>query len=185
MSLTMEQEQLVLENSGLSHYFANKYFHENLTHDDLASVGFIGLIKASKNFDKSLGYKFATLAAKCIQGEIIKSFRKKQIPTISLNLQVYDDDDFTERIDLLASDVSVENEVQLKIDLPIALAKLDKRERDVITYRFGLDNDGMSLSQTETGEKLGIHQVQVGRIEKVALAKLRYYLESDSTLNKK
>lgn len=145
MSLTAEQEQLVLENTRLSHYFANKYYHENLTHDDLASVGYIGLIKASKAFDKNLGYKFATLAAKAIQGEIIKSFRKKQIPTISLNVQAYEENEITEHLDLIPSDISVENEVQLKLDLVEALAKLDKREQDVISHRFGIENGGKSF----------------------------------------
>ncbi|MEG0259892.1 MAG: sigma-70 family RNA polymerase sigma factor [Lysinibacillus sp.] len=184
MTLTVEQEQLVLDHTKLSYYFARKYFYDGFTQDDFASVGFIGLIKASKLFDKSLGYKFSTLAAKCINGEIIKSIRKKQIQTISLN-ESYEGDEITERMDFVASEVSVEDDVQLKMDIPLALAKLTKREREIIIQRFGLDESGEPLSQLATGELLGITQQHVGRIEKAALAKLRFILDSERTMYKK
>lgn len=174
MTLTVEQEQLVLDNTKLSHLVAHKYYHEYLTHEDLASVGFIGLVKASKRFDESLGYEFSTLAATCIRGEIIKSFRKKQIPATSLH-QKYSEDENIELIDCIRSDALVEDEVQIKMDLTAALTVLDARERDIILCRYGLDGSGES-SQTELAARMGLSQVHVGRIEKAALAKLRRYL---------
>ncbi|MEK4702019.1 sigma-70 family RNA polymerase sigma factor [Solibacillus sp. FSL R7-0668] len=175
MTLTMEQEQLVLSHTKLSHHLTHKYYHEYLTHEDLASVGFIGLVKASKRFDESLGYKFSTLAATCIRGEIIKSFRKKQIPATSLH-QPYSEDENIELIDCIRSDALVEDQVQIKMDLTAALTVLDERERDVILYRFGLGGSGESLSQLAVGERMGLSQVHVSRIERAALAKLRRHL---------
>ena len=175
MTLTIEQEQLVLDHTKLSHHLAHKYYHEYLTHEDLASVGFIGLVKASKRFDESRGYKFSTLASRCIHGEIIKSFRKKQIPATSLQ-QPYGEDESLELIDYIRSDALVEDEVQIKMDLTAALSILDAREREVILCRFGLNGSGESLSQLAIGERMGLSQVHVGRIEKAALTKLRRLL---------
>lgn len=171
MTLTMEQEQLVLDNTKLVHYFASRYFNDSMTHDDLAQEGLAGLIKASKKFDANLGYKFSTFAGKWVQGEILKSFRKPQVQTISLDEPIgYD----TERMDYVPSGLSVEREVQLKLDIPQALAKLNERERNVVIHRFGL-NGNEPLSQRKVGALLGLHQVVVSRAEKSALTKLRRF----------
>lgn len=51
------------------------------------------------------------------------------------------------------------------------LAKLDKRERQIIMLRYFDDR-----TQSEIGEILNISQVQVSRIEKKVLAKLKTYI---------
>lgn len=53
-----------------------------------------------------------------------------------------------------------------------ALAKLEEREREVLLRRFFKDE-----TQVIIAEDLGVSQVQVSRIEKAALAKLKNFLE--------
>lgn len=67
--------------------------------------------------------------------------------------------------------VSAEDNEELriaKLDLKDRLSHLEKQERDVIFYRYYCD-----FTQQRTGEILGISQVQVSRIEKRVLARLR------------
>lgn len=170
MTLTMEQERLVLDNTKFVHYIARKYYHENLSHEDLASVGMIGLINASKRFDKSRGYKFITYATLHIRGEILKSFRKPHLETVSLNELVKTSED-TERVELIASNVSIEHEIQMKFDISHALSKLNERECEIIIRRYGLRGND-PLSQSQTGEYLNLSQMSISRIEKTALVKL-------------
>lgn len=67
-----------------------------------------------------------------------------------------------------------ENEEQKVIDnllLKEVLGKLDKRERQIIMLRYFEDK-----TQSEIGELLNISQVQVSRIEKKVLSKLKSYI---------
>ena len=59
-----------------------------------------------------------------------------------------------------------------QIALREALAKLEEREREVLLRRFFKDE-----TQVIIAEDLGVSQVQVSRIEKAALAKLKNFLE--------
>ena len=51
------------------------------------------------------------------------------------------------------------------------LGKLEKRERQIIMLRYFEDR-----TQSEIGELLNISQVQVSRIEKKVLSKLKSYI---------
>ena len=67
-----------------------------------------------------------------------------------------------------------ENEEEKVIDnllLKEVLGKLDKRERQIIMLRYFEDK-----TQSEIGEMLNISQVQVSRIEKKVLSKLKTYI---------
>ena len=57
------------------------------------------------------------------------------------------------------------------IALRDAIARLGKRERDIITMRYFGD-----LTQTEIAERIGISQAQISRIEKAALKKMKKYM---------
>ena len=50
--------------------------------------------------------------------------------------------------------------------------KLDEREKEILTLRYGLSND-REVTQREIGKNLGISRSYVSRIEKKALEKLR------------
>jgi RNA polymerase sporulation-specific sigma factor len=59
------------------------------------------------------------------------------------------------------------------VSLKSLIQKLSERERAIVYLRYYAD-----LTQTEIAEKLGISQVQVSRIEKKVLARLRSWMEA-------
>ena len=59
-----------------------------------------------------------------------------------------------------------------RISLNFAVAALDKHQRQIIAYRYFMDE-----TQTTVAKRLGISQVQVSRIEKKALCALREKLK--------
>jgi RNA polymerase sigma-B factor len=78
--------------------------------------------------------------------------------------------------DALATEAADLAGVVDRIDLRAALATLPPRERRVLTWRFGDD-----LTQVQIGERLGVSQMQVSRILRRALDRLRSLLTSDET----
>ncbi len=84
-------------------------------------------------------------------------------------------DNGTRRLeDFLKSEIS-ENEILTKIDIKTAIASLSEREKTIISMRYFLDKP-----QKDIAQKLGISQVQVSRLEKKILEKLRSYLTCES-----
>lgn len=75
MSLTVNSHRLIEENLGLVHSCANKFRGRGVEYEDLFQAGCVGLVKASRGFDESLGYRFSTYAVPAILGEIRRIFR--------------------------------------------------------------------------------------------------------------
>ena len=71
-------------------------------------------------------------------------------------------------IDKLAEDDHVDNEITDRIALKEVLERLDAKARQIIILRYFKDK-----TQTEIANMLGISQVQVSRIEKKVLAKMK------------
>jgi len=78
-----------------------------------------------------------------------------------------DDENFVPAQDTLISDESEAKNAEL-IDLKDGIGSLGEQERQVIVFRYFED-----MTQQQTGDRLGISQVQVSRIEKKVLAALR------------
>ncbi len=76
--------------------------------------------------------------------------------------------------DLLRSDIN-ESEILTKIDVKSAVHSLPQREKTIIAMRYFLDKP-----QKDVAKKLGISQVQVSRLEKKILEKLKKSLECES-----
>ena len=62
-------------------------------------------------------------------------------------------------------------QVELKQDLKNAMSYLDENERKVIYYRYMED-----MTQTAIAEILGVSQMQISRLEKGALSKIRQFM---------
>lgn len=170
------------EHFGLVHKIVNKYFKRtNLyEYDDLFQVGCIGLVKASKKFDESLGNKFSTFAITCIYGELKHHFRdgkwrmgtnklrtqgKAEMP-ISLDYErkgedgsILENDIFVDNFENKITDILFINEI---------LNKLNDKEKLVINLTYQKNK-----SQFEIGQILGVSQVQVSRLKSKAINKLR------------
>ena len=71
--LNLTNDMMVLYEKKIM-YMVNKYSN-NYNKEDLISQGKLGLIKASKKYDESLGIKFSTFSEKYILGEILEYIR--------------------------------------------------------------------------------------------------------------
>ncbi len=82
-----DNEKIVENNLGLVHACANKFRNRGVDYDDLYQAGCLGLIKAVKGFDESLGYEFSTYAVPAILGEIKRIFRDGGTIKVSRSLK--------------------------------------------------------------------------------------------------
>ncbi|OEH91533.1 RNA polymerase sporulation sigma factor SigK [Bacillus solimangrovi] len=173
------RNKLIEHNLRLVAHIVKKFENTNEDSEDLISIGTIGLIKAIESYSLGKGTKLATYAARCIENEILMHLRslKKTRKDVSLQDPIGQDKEGNEisLIDILKS----ENEDVIEvIQQNLELEKigqfihiLDKREKEVIIGRFGLQK-GDEKTQREIAKELGISRSYVSRIEKRALMKL-------------
>ena len=171
---------LVEHNLRLVAHIAKKYQNVDEDMEDLISTGTIGLIKAIDSFDAGKG-KLSTYASRCIDNELLMLLRakKKKSREVSLYEPIGTDREGNE-INLLdiieqeQTDVIEQMEVKehLKRLSGLINEKLDEREKEILTLRYGLSDD-KEITQREIGKNLGISRSYVSRIEKKALEKLR------------
>lgn len=174
------RQRLILHNLRLVSHIVRKYYATARNQEDLVSIGTIGLVKAVDSFRIDNGARFATYAAKCIQNEILMHFRagKKLNNEVSMNetIDVDRDGNPLTYTDVIASEECLPEEVMRRVEGERALAlvetRLEPRERQVITLRFGLGGR-QPMTQREIAGKLGISRSYVSRIEKGAIDKLR------------
>jgi len=176
---------LIEHNLRLVAHIVKKYSASIDDQDELISIGTIGLIKAVSTFDYTKGARFATYASRCIENEILMSFRtaKKSAGDVYINEPVETDKDgnVLALIDLIDDGVDIHEQVDLLIRSKqlyrFLYDCLDSRELDIITYRYGLCGKSPH-TQNETAKRLNISRSYVSRIEKKAIAKLRKMYDS-------
>ena len=174
------RQKLILHNLRLVSHIVRKYYPTAKNQEDLVSIGTIGLVKAVDSFKLDNGTRFATYAAKCIQNEILMHFRsqKKLGAEISMNETIDVDRDGNPLTygDVISSEENLADDVMRRVEgnraLELVRTRLEPRERQVITLRFGLGNTP-AMTQREIAVKLGISRSYVSRIEKAAIDKLK------------
>lgn len=173
------RNKLIEHNLRLVAHIVKKYDHRKDDVDDLISIGTIGLIKGVDSFSYKHGTRLTTYAAKCIENEILMYYRsdKKHNKNISINESIGFDKDGNEItfLDILKTPKpDFEFDIQKKDNL-LLLKKyfnvLTEREKQIITKRYGLDNQD-EITQKEIAKQLGISRSYVSRIEKRALTKI-------------
>ncbi|MDE7106106.1 MAG: RNA polymerase sporulation sigma factor SigK [Anaeroplasmataceae bacterium] len=180
---------LIEHNMRLVVFIAKRFESPKVLLEDLISIGSMGLIKGVETFKLDKNIKLATYASRCIENEILMFLRKvsKQKNEVSLDEALNVDGDGNE---LLLADVIPTNQV-LAIDEAIsnekerimyeAVEKLNAREKEIITLRFGLYRQE-ELTQKEVADKLGISQSYISRLEKKIIDKLKYEMEKKLTI---
>ena len=121
-------------------------------------------------FDEEAISKISGLDVKRI--EEVKNAIKKE--PISLDALVTDDlciQDYIEDTSYISPEMSAQNKLQRK-DILKLINTLDKREREIIKRRFGINNnDPKTLEQI--GQIMGFSKERIRQIENNALQKLR------------
>lgn len=174
------REKLIVHNLRLVVYIARKFENTGIPIEDLISIGTLGLIKAVNTFRMSKNIKLATYASRCIENEILMYLRK----TNSMKAEVSYFEPLNVDWDgneLLLSDIlgSEPDEIYKDIEsedersrLYKAVASLNKRERQIMTMRFGIGG-GREFTQKEVADALGISQSYISRLEKRIIEKIK------------
>ena len=174
------RNKLIEHNLRLVVFLAKKYDNTMYDLEDLVSIGTIGLIKGVKTYKLDKNIKLATYASRCIDNEILMFLRKnkKRKVEVSFEDSINLDSDGNELHleDVLGTEDNIveksyEDEVD-KILLFNEIRKLNKRDRDILILRYGLNNSE-EYTQKEVADMLNISQSYISRIEKKAIKKLK------------
>jgi len=162
-----ERDKLICENTGLVHSCAKKFTGRGIEYEELYSSGCVGLIKAAKRFDESLGFKFSTYAVPVILGEIKQLFRdsgavkvSRSIKELSLKINRVCEDYYrefceepsvTKIAELLDESIESVAEALSAMRLPVSLSyetEEDSRECDI----------PVESEEEEITERITLHQ---------------------------
>ena len=178
------EEVLIRHNLRLVAHISKKYKNSNIELDDLISIGSIGLMKAIKTFDYSKGNSFSTYASRCIENEILMTFRsdKKNAQAVYLEdiISIDKDGNNLSLIEVLCDksagvDTQIENKIIYKKVENIILSKLDQREKEIIIKRYGLLGE-FPRTQIELANEIKISRSYISRLEKKALKTIKQSL---------
>ena len=165
---TTARNILIEHNLRLVAHIVKKFEHDLNIQDDLISIGTIGLIKGIDTYSSNKNVKLTTYCARCIQNEILMYYRSnnKYNKNISINDNIGYDKDGNEItiIDILKSDkpdfaLDLYEKENIKL-LSKYIGILTKREKEIITYRYGLGGID-ELTQKEIAKKIHISRSYV------------------------
>ena len=174
------RNKLIEHNLRLVVFLAKKYENTGVDLEDLVSIGTIGLIKGVNTYKLDKNIKLATYASRCIDNEILMFLRKNKRRRGEVSFEdslSYDSEGNELHLeDILgtADDVvtrPLEEEIEKKI-LYEELTKLNDRDKEIMTLRYGLFNK-KEMTQKEVASKLGISQSYISRIEKKVINRLK------------
>ena len=198
-------EQLVLENAGLIWSIARRYFGRGVEADDLYQLGALGFLKAIAGFDTRYGTQFSTYAVPKIAGEIRRFLRDDGAVKVSRSVKERAGTIKKERQRLmgelgreptlseLSDALGIPPEEIASAEMATGSAESIQRQtgeegitlEDVlagpemeegILERMALKQALSNLSEQKVASMIGVSQVQVSRIEKKALERLRAFL---------
>ena len=163
---------LIRSNLRLVVSIAKKHVKPNGNFFEMVSDGNISLIRAIEKFDYSRGFKFSTYATWAIMKNYARS-----IPAEHNLLDRYrtgSDEFFMSSPDQRSDQFEQElvNHRQHEAIIQI-LNRLDERERNIIMYRFGLNQDTEPQTLEQLGGRFGVTKERIRQLESRALDKLR------------
>ena len=185
------EAQLLTENAGLIWSIVRRYNGCGVETDDLYQLGCIGFVKAVKGFDRTMREKGQTLwaARERLQGRLgcepklsqlaaETGMTPEEIAAVDLALIAPDSlqQETAEGLTLESTLCAEEPSVSLveRIALRDAIDALPEKERKTILLRFF-----KGLTQEQTARILQVSQVQVSRLERRSLQKLRDLLAEE------
>ncbi len=109
--------------------------------------------------------------------------------TMSISFEPHSDDPDAQHLEETLADPNavIPGSSELSSDrvelLRRGLNVLDKRERAIISARFGLNNKGETFTLEAVGEKFGVTRERIRQLENIALRKLKKAFEQGDTPN--
>jgi RNA polymerase sporulation-specific sigma factor len=179
------RSKLIEHNLRLVVFLSKKYENTGVDLEDLVSIGTIGLIKGVNTYKLDKNIKLATYASRCIDNEILMFLRKNKKRKTEISLEdslSYDSEGNELRLeDILGTDEDIvtrgiEEESEKKL-LNGEIRKLNKRDKQIMTLRYGLNNH-KELTQKEVADILGISQSYISRIEKKIIKRLKALIKN-------
>jgi RNA polymerase primary sigma factor len=162
------KNQIVRANLRLVVSLARKQLRPGLELGELLSDGSVILMRAVDAFDVHRGFRFSTYATLAL----MKGFARS-VPLMFSGLR--HSEGAGQAIEALVDPRptrGVESMVR-EDELRSLLARLDDRERVVLTHHFGLAGAPAMSTYNEVARRLGLSRERVRQIELLALAKLR------------
>jgi RNA polymerase sigma-B factor len=150
----------------LARQLARRYQRPDEPLEDLVQVASLGLVKAIDRFDPAREVAFSSYAVPTILGEIKRHFRDRTWAVrVPRDLQ-----ELALRAERAVTDLTRDLHRQPSARATIAqlMRTITPREREVLRLRFEED-----LTQAEIGEIIGVSQMQVSRLIRQAVARLR------------
>ncbi len=199
------KHRLVENNLGFIKKLANKYSEDfenfGIEFEEIVQEGCIGILEAVNRFDINKGTKFLTYATAYIEKYILLLPEKYGYEVYEVDEETEEktyfsfmsfdgenengesDADYIESI-LLARQPYIyssntENIFFEKLKSALireSVANLNDREREYISYRFGIEN-GMHHSRKETAEFFNLKEPRAKQIEKSAIKNIRKHFE--------
>ena len=176
----LAKDKLIEHNLRLVVYLSKKYENTGVDLEDLVSIGTIGLIKGVNTYKLDKNIKLATYASRCIDNEILMFLRKnkKRKGEVSFEDSLSYDPEGNELHleDILGTEPDVvtkelEQQTEKKL-LYEEVMKLNKRDKQIMTLRYGLFNNE-EMTQKDVASLLGISQSYISRIEKKVIRRLK------------
>ena len=166
---------------------------DNIDSEELYQEASVGFMKAVNTFKPESGYSFLTYAGECIRNRVINYLKKEQTETqkkFPVLTAFIENDESGERIKINPADSDKCNTEPLyetdyhktpeelffinlkKALFYSALKELTGRQKQFITYRYGLNNIGYHTRES-TADYFGIKIDEALKTEKEALSRLR------------
>jgi RNA polymerase primary sigma factor/RNA polymerase sigma factor len=172
------KNQIITANLRLVVSIAKRYIGRAEGFFELVSDGNLSLLRAVEKFDVSRGNRFSTYAS----WAIMKNFARS-IPVVLRHgdrFRTGRSEELSTTEDL-RTDPYEQKSAQIQRESQVAriLGRLDERERQIVTSRFGLAGGQGPLTLKQVGAAIGVTKERVRQIQCRAISKLRKAAEED------
>jgi RNA polymerase sigma factor (sigma-70 family) len=169
---------LIRSNLRLVVSIAKRHIKPNVNFFEMVSDGNMSLIRAIEKFDYSKGNKFSTYATWAIMKNFARSIPAEH--TLLDRFRTGHDEVFQHSRDDRGDWYQEEmvNQRQHHLIMGI-LDQLDDREKQIIVYRYGLEDGTEPQTLEQVGSRFGVTKERIRQLESRALRKLRKIAHDD------
>ena len=172
------KNQIISANLWLVVSIAKRHIGPAADFFELVSDGNMSLIRAVQKFDVSQGNRFSTYASWAIMKNFARTFSdalRQRGRFCSNHSETFDtrEDDHADQYQQESAQLQRESHVEG------ILRRLDERERQIVTSRFGLTRGQEPLTLKQVGAAIGVTKERVRQIQFRAMGKLRTAAEED------